>query len=418
MKKIFLVIPLITLFLVQSASASFNGGFGEIFSDVKDPYPYAYQVDWLADNGIVSGYSDGKFHPGDCVTRAEFLKMMYVTLESDIHDLAAGAGWYGYFSDVDSKAWYWDYLRYALQTGTVKGYSDKTFHPGQCVKRVEAVKMAVLNFNNGKVPVWDSIHDNLIDVSHTAWYSPMLDYAHAAGVLGLAHVKVESKSAEASRVKYFPDGGMTRGEVAYLLFNLKALKDDGAVANDTSQLDTEKGNYNYERGMLMPKRLADAYVFDGCGKMNIYASQAWYAEWKTAALTANINLSNITDACFSSEAGRLIFLVDEGYMKLTSVYKYTIKGAIEKASFSGGTSEAVANIQEFGKRKGGYIPLVGVMGDAGTGTQYSFEYYFGKNVLLLKRHRIFTFDETVGGTPTQPVYSGTGKAVYGPWVND
>lgn len=372
------------------------------FSDVKDPYAYAYQIDWLADNGVLSGYADGKFKPNNCVNRAEFLKMLYSTLESNLDDLAAGAGWADYFSDVDTNAWYWKYLRYALQTGSAKGYPDKTFRPDQCVKRVEAVKIAVLDFNGGKVPKWDSLGNHLVDVAHDAWYSPMLDYAHAAGALGLDHTKLVRKGPpgdSGSDYNYFPDAGMTRGEVAYLLFNLKSFKDNGVISNDPSQYNKENGLilYNDERGMLMPRRLADAYRFDGCGKMNDkYALESWYAEWKAAATSAKIDLTKIQDACMSNEMGRLIFIVDEGYMKLSSIYKYTIKGAIQKAGFTGDKAYEIAQINSFGKRNGNFIPLVGEVGDAGCGTTFNYKYYFEKNVLQLGDHKSYCFDEKTG----------------------
>ena len=196
MKKIFATSLILSLVFSQQAFAFFDPGSGKIFSDVKDPHPYAYQIDWLADNGVVRGYEDGTFKPEKCVSRAEFLKMMYVTRETDVSPPYPVAMYM--FGDVDLKAWYWPYLRYAVKDDIVQGYPDKTFRPDQCVKRVEAVKMAVLGFNDGKVPTpWGAINDNLIDVAHDAWYSPMMNYAHDAGILGLAHAKVEGKSVEA-----------------------------------------------------------------------------------------------------------------------------------------------------------------------------------------------------------------------------
>lgn len=422
MKKIFSTSLVLSLLFSQQAFAFFNPGEGKIFSDVKDPYPYAYQIDWLADNGVLRGYDDGKFKPENCVNRAEFLKMLYTTRESDVTQLSPDLSPMYVFSDIDLKAWYWPYLRFAIQKEIVQGYADKTFRPDQCVKRVEAVKMAVLEFNWGKVPTpWLGINDNLIDVASGAWYSAMMDYAHNAGILPLAHVKIVEKGVEASKVKYFPDQSMTRGEVAYLLYMSKALRDNDVVANDSSLWANGKKQVlmNEERGLLMPKQFPDAYAFDGCGKIDQYATETWYPNFLKALNPASKDpiLPRIVDACFSKEAGRLIILVDEGYLELSSIYKYTVNkplGALEHA-LSPGNSAYGVSIPEFGKRQGNYIPLMGEVGDAGAGTQCYFEYYFEKNFLALQRCRSISFDETVGGTPTKPVYSGSGKRIYGPW---
>lgn len=418
MKRFFISTVVISLFAVPQFTSAANLGFGEFFSDVQEPHPYTYQIDWLADNGVLRGYDTGKFQPEKCVNRAEFLKMLYATLERDLDDLGAGAGWASYFSDVDTEAWYWKYLRYALQTGSVQGYPDKTFRPDQCVKRVEAVKIATLEFHDGKVPPpRGALQETLVDVAEDAWYSPMMEYAHDANVLGLSHVK----NVGGGNVRYFPDQDMTRGEVAYLLYMMKALKDNGLAAHDSALWSGDRSNilFNDERGILLPKMLSDVYAFDGCGKVaDAYPKESWYAEWKVVVTAAGIDVTKIVDACYSMEAKRLIFLVQGGYLELTPIYKYSVDtGMLEKAIFTGNPSYAIASIPEFGKRQGNFISLIGEAGDAGAGTQYAFEYYFGKNVLELRRTREISFDERVGGTPTKPIYYGSGKAIYGPWKN-
>ncbi|MCX6734218.1 MAG: hypothetical protein NTX63_05440, partial [Candidatus Peregrinibacteria bacterium] len=221
---------------------------------------------------------------------------------------------------------------------------------------------------------------------------------------------------------YYPNDAMPRGEVAYLLYMLKALADNDVAANDSSIWANGKKqvSYNEERGVLMPKQLKNAYAFDDCGKMSKYASEAWYPDFLKTLDGPGAKdpiLPRITDACFSKEAGRLIILVDEGYMKLSSIYKYTVNksaGALEHADFPGNPAYGIVSIPQFGKRQGDFIPLTGEVGDAGGGTQCYFEYYFEKNLLALQRCRTFSSGETVGGTPTHPVY-GSGQTIYTPW---
>jgi len=98
MKKLSSVIVLLAL-LTQTVSAQ--------FSDIGPNTDYRDAILWLYDNEVINGYDeDGTFRPEVCVNRVEILKMIYLANETDINDLGAGAGWYGYFSDVDENGWY------------------------------------------------------------------------------------------------------------------------------------------------------------------------------------------------------------------------------------------------------------------------------------------------------------------------
>jgi len=235
MKKSALVVVLLTL-LSQTAFAQ--------FSDIGPNTNYRDAILWLNENGVIQGYPDGTFKPEICVNRVELLKMIYLTNETDIYNLGAGAGWYGYFSDVDEGQWYWPYLRYALETGTVEGYPDKTFKPDQCVKRVEAMKMATLEFNNGEIPVGNGyagqslLIDSYKDIDHSAWYFDYFVYTISANVIGLEHVikQYNPQSSYYENDQYFgPGTDMARKEVSEMLYRLKALRDRG-VAKYTSEV--------------------------------------------------------------------------------------------------------------------------------------------------------------------------------------
>ncbi len=372
------------------------------FSDIKEQTPYSFEINWLADNGVVRGYGDGKFYPDQCVIRAEFLKMMYKTLESNTVPLpAVYLDGKTYFSDVNTNAWYMDYVLYALRRGSVQGYPDKTFRPDQCVNRVEAVKMAVLEFNDGKSPYWDTIGNHLVDVAHDAWYSPMLNYAHAAGALGLAHTKLVREGPpgdSGSDYAYYPDGGMSRGEVAYLLFSLKSFKDNGVIAQDASQYDKEKVLYNDERGMLMPKKLSVAYTFDGCGKNEKYESSSWWKSLQNVATASGVDLSKTVDMCFSPDANVVIFMTESVIIEVPEsadlpngtfqskmkVHKFTastgkLEDPVTQGAYTFDPSDIRINIKdgtvEFGKRVGDFI----VIRSPSHGEYH--EYYFGKNIL-------------------------------------
>jgi hypothetical protein len=225
MKKSALVVVLLTL-LSQTAFAQ--------FSDIGPNTNYRDAILWLNENGVIQGYPDGTFKPEVCVNRVELLKMIYLTNETNITDMSIGYGTGGYFSDVDMGQWYWPYLRYALDTGTVVGYPDKTFKPDQCVKRVEAMKMATLEFNNGQIPSnggysgQSFLIDSYKDIDHSAWYFDYFVYTISANVVGLEHVikQYNPLSSYYENDQYFgPGTDMARKEVSEMLYRMKAIKD-------------------------------------------------------------------------------------------------------------------------------------------------------------------------------------------------
>lgn len=101
------------------------------FSDVPAGKWYAVAVSTLANAGAIKGYSNGTFHPGKPITRAEF-----VTILTGIYGANTSKGMP--FADVGS-AWCHDAVATAYANGWVGDYADGTFHPNQTITRAEAV---------------------------------------------------------------------------------------------------------------------------------------------------------------------------------------------------------------------------------------------------------------------------------------
>jgi hypothetical protein len=62
------------------------------------------------------------FKPQLCVNRAGFMKMMQLTNESTLN-----IGDINPFTDVDSSAWYFPYVKSAFENKIIEGYPDGTF---------------------------------------------------------------------------------------------------------------------------------------------------------------------------------------------------------------------------------------------------------------------------------------------------
>ena len=94
------------------------------FPDVPTDY-WAYpEIMELVKAGAINGYPDGTFKPEFPVTRAEFAKMVVLTLSIPQTTPATPS-----FSDLNPAEWYYGYVEGAVEHGLIKGYPDGTFQP-------------------------------------------------------------------------------------------------------------------------------------------------------------------------------------------------------------------------------------------------------------------------------------------------
>ncbi|MDU5142604.1 MAG: MucBP domain-containing protein [Paenibacillus dendritiformis] len=120
------------------------------FSDVAKKRWSNKHISTMERAGIITGYQDGTFKPGQSITRAEFAAI--ASRFDKLNDQANGM-----FSDI-SGHWAEKYIVSAANKGWIKGYPDGTFKPNQYITRAEA--MAFINsVLNRKVKAAD-IHDD------------------------------------------------------------------------------------------------------------------------------------------------------------------------------------------------------------------------------------------------------------------
>lgn len=98
-------------------------------------------VEELMALGVLNGYADGTFKPGNDITRAELAKVIVVASGNEgAATLMAGVK--PSFTDVKAGAWYTGYINAASAKGFVQGYNGK-FRPSDNVKFEEVVAMLV-----------------------------------------------------------------------------------------------------------------------------------------------------------------------------------------------------------------------------------------------------------------------------------
>ncbi|WP_061778500.1 S-layer homology domain-containing protein [Bacillus smithii] len=102
------------------------------FRDVpKSSYAYS-DIEKLVERGVVTGYSDGKFHPDEKVTRGQFAGMI-----ARAFNLPKGSS---HFKDVPKSKALYDEISRAASAGIVKGTGGK-FNPDLPVTRADMAVM-------------------------------------------------------------------------------------------------------------------------------------------------------------------------------------------------------------------------------------------------------------------------------------
>lgn len=176
-----------------------------IFADVSEDHAYAEAIEYLKEEGIIDGYSDGTFRPEQEVNRVEILKMLLLGFDYTVPKNSNA----GLFSDLEAEAWYLAYLNYAVELGIVQGYADGTYQPSLSVNRVEFLKILTkaygLNLND--YPITELYPDTDED----AWYAMYVQYAKDNGLM--------DSDAEGN---FNPGAAVSRGEVAETIYRLVA----------------------------------------------------------------------------------------------------------------------------------------------------------------------------------------------------
>ena len=127
-------------FRMPASKVTVTAAFAKInteprFDDVTENDWFYDDVEWAAEQGLVSGVSDTRFDPNSGCSRAHVVTMLW---------RAAGCPVVNYlmpFTDVAEDVWYTEAVRWAASERIVLGTSDTTFTPDRICTRAQIAAM-------------------------------------------------------------------------------------------------------------------------------------------------------------------------------------------------------------------------------------------------------------------------------------
>jgi len=200
MKKLILI-SFSIIFLQSSIGVVFAS---DIFPDVDMGNKNYKAIQYLKDEGVINGFSNGTFGPKLEITRCEFLKIVMEASNITTNNNNKS------FPDVSTTFWCNQYASTAKALGVVQGDDDGNFWPQRNISRIEALKILYLLRNDP--PQSDKVLPYL-DITSDSWFSPYITKAVDANII----TGVETNVFGIQKT-------VKRSEMAEMIYRLTAIK--------------------------------------------------------------------------------------------------------------------------------------------------------------------------------------------------
>ncbi|SFL87975.1 S-layer homology domain-containing protein [Salibacterium qingdaonense] len=144
----------ITAFFMTTGMVSAN----EDFSDVHSDFWAENEITFLAGEGVISGYPNGEFRPGNEVTRSQAALMIAASLNLDTGDRPSPG-----FEDVDESSHAYEAIAAVADEGIING-DDGAFMPNDPLTRgqMAAVLTRAYNLNADRTVDFADIEEDYI----------------------------------------------------------------------------------------------------------------------------------------------------------------------------------------------------------------------------------------------------------------
>lgn len=207
------------------------------FSDVRDiPSHHFYEaVMKYTAAGMISGYSDGTFKPGQNITRQDAAKLLAMVLDLDTENISDPG-----FSDVSRTSPYYSYIAALVEEGIISGYEDNTFKPNDSLTRAQMAKIIVLGFDLEEM---SSVSLPFSDINDRQW--------HMEFVRSLYGHEITTGTTPTT---FSPNALVTRGQMASFVFRSEEFAvpkvDVDQVAVDAAAEQLKAGAVTVSKGPM------------------------------------------------------------------------------------------------------------------------------------------------------------------------
>ena len=207
------------------------------FTDVRDiPTHHFYEaVMKYTAAGMMNGYADGTFKPGQNITRQDAAKLLALVLDLDLEKTDNPN-----FKDVSKNHPYYKYIAALVEEGIISGYEDNTFRPNDSLTRAQMAKILVLGFELDEMK---NVRLPFSDINAKQW--------HIEFVRSLYGHEITTGTTPTT---FSPNAHVTRGQMASFVLRGEAFitpkVDENQVAVDAAVALLKTGTVNVARGPL------------------------------------------------------------------------------------------------------------------------------------------------------------------------
>lgn len=188
------------------------------FTDVADTAWYADAVQYVYENGLMTGVSESEFAPDGTATRGQIVTILWRLAGSPVVNYAMR------YADMDEGAWYGEAVRWAASTGVVTGYSESSFGPNDAITREQLAAILyryVKTQGQGFTGMWyfPLRYDDAASIS--SWADEAMHWCVMKGLLN-----------GTSETALSPRATATRAQLAAILQRFCELPKDTASKSD------------------------------------------------------------------------------------------------------------------------------------------------------------------------------------------
>ena len=178
------------------------------YSDIHPKQWHHAGVDYVVENGIMGGYSDGSFRPAASTTRAQIATMLWRLSGKPVVNYLMT------FRDVKAEQYYTEAVRWAASEGIMGGYDSNYFgtHDPVTREQLAAILWRFAKYAGKDVSVGEDTnilsYNDVFDMSEYA--IPAMQWACGSGV-------IMGKDVSGGGMVLLPKNNATRGEIAVML---------------------------------------------------------------------------------------------------------------------------------------------------------------------------------------------------------